>query len=153
MAVYPEPLFDEITDHTKRSFLAAYAYCGRLTHAAKSAQCNWRMHYYWLKVDPLYKEKFAEAQAMAGDFLEEEAMRRAKDGISKAVYYQGEVVGEEIVYSDTLAIFLLKGAKPDKYRDNVKVETEITLKLEGALTQGIKRLEVLRGGHIDSQSA
>ena len=55
------------------------------------------------------------------DLLEGEARRRAT-GISRDIYYAGEVVGAERVYSDTLLIFLLKAHRPAKFRDNVKVE-------------------------------
>ena len=55
------------------------------------------------------------------DLLEGEARRHAT-GIKRDVWYAGEVVGEESVYSDTLLIFLLKAHRPHLYRDNVKVE-------------------------------
>lgn len=145
MAMYPESLFQEIADPDKRAFLAAYAHTGRITRAALSAQVNWRNHYNWLKSDEQYVLSFAEAQRMAGDFFEDEAIRRALEGIQKPVFYRGEHVENETVYSDTLMIVLLKGAKPDKYRDNVKVETDITVHLETSLQQGVKRLELLRG--------
>ena len=48
--------------------------------------------------------------------------RRRATGIRREVWYAGEVVGEESVYSDTLLIFLLKAHRPAKFRDNVKVE-------------------------------
>lgn len=122
MAFYPETLFDEIADHTKRAFLAAYAHTGRLVRAAKAAQCNWRMHYYWLKVDPHYAEKFAEAKQMAGDFLEDEAIRRATEGVTRTIFFKDTPIAEETDYSDTLLIFLLKGAKPEQYKDRFQVE-------------------------------
>ena len=131
MAEYPEPLFDEITDYKKRAFLAAYAHMGRLVRAAKAAQCNWRMHYYWLKVDPLYKEKFAEAQQMAGDFLEDEAVRRATEGVTRTRYYKDEPIGEDIEFSDTLLLFLLKGAKPEKYRERFEHSGKVTFDGDG----------------------
>jgi hypothetical protein len=39
------------------------------------------------------------------------------DGTVKAVYHQGMQCGEEIQYSDTLLIFLMKAHDPDKYGD------------------------------------
>ncbi len=54
--------------------------------------------------------------------LEAEARRRAVEGVRKPVYCRGEIVGTVKEYSDTLLIFLMKGARPEKYRDNVRVE-------------------------------
>ena len=36
-----------------------------------------QLHYYWKRTDPDYAAAFEEAQQMAGELLEEEAMRRA----------------------------------------------------------------------------
>jgi hypothetical protein len=57
--------------------------------------------------------------------LEAEAYRRAHKGVNKPVFYQGVECGKVKEYSDTLAIFLLKGAKPEKYRERVDVRGEI----------------------------
>ena len=94
MAEYPETLFPEITDPLKRAFLAAYAHTGRITHAARSASVNWRNHYNWIYADAVYADAFAVAKRMSADFLEDEAIRRAKEGVTKRVYYRGEVVDE-----------------------------------------------------------
>ena len=117
MAEYVESLFQEITDPHRRAFLAAYAHTGRITQAAKSAQVNWRNHYHWVKNDPVYAAAFQEAQSMAADFLEDEAIRRAKEGVLKPVYYKGEHVDNMLEFSDTLMVLLLKGAMPAKYRE------------------------------------
>ena len=53
--------------------------------------------------------------------LEPEAIRRAVDGVEKAVYYRGAQVGVEREYSDTLLIFLLKGWKADRYTERREV--------------------------------
>jgi len=67
-------------------------------------------------------EDFAEAwdQAVnaAGDVLEEEAIRRAHEGVMDPVYYKGEVVGHKLLYSDQLLMFLLRGTRPDKYNQH-----------------------------------
>ena len=68
-----------------------------------------------------FRRSWEEALEQAMDLLEGEARRRAT-GIRRDVWYAGEVVGEESVYSDTLLIFLLKAHRPAKFRDNVKVE-------------------------------
>ena len=40
--------------------------------------------------------------------LEDEVMRRAKDGVVEPIFYQGQIVGENRRYSDALAMFILK---------------------------------------------
>lgn len=51
------------------------------------------------------------------DRLEREAMRRAHEGVRKPVYQGGKRVGFIQEYCDTLLIFLLKGLRPEKYRE------------------------------------
>ena len=59
---------------------------------------------------------------IGAEALEDEATRRAAEGVDEPVFHQGAQVGTIRKYSDTLAIFLLKGAMPEKYRDNAKLE-------------------------------
>ena len=95
----PEALFPEIAHPKKRQLLARVAQTGRVSVRGQAQ----RMHYYWLRNDPAYAEAFTRARQMAGDRLEAEACRRAFEG------------------SDTLLIFLLKGAFPEKYRERHEV--------------------------------
>ena len=103
----------------QRAFLAAYAEVGTVTAAAEAAQINRKQHQRWMHGEGGYQEAFAAAKERAIDRLEEEARRRAVDGVPEPVFYKGEAVGAVRKYSDTLLIFLLKGALPNKYRDNV----------------------------------
>jgi hypothetical protein len=137
-------------DLQRRAFLAAYAVSGNLSRAAKAAKVARRSHYDWM-TDPAYAAAFEDAREQAGEALEEEARRRAVTGTLKPVIYQGSLCREEVAertesidpetgevtvkteykkigkplaireYSDTLLIFLMKGAMPNKYRDNVQV--------------------------------
>jgi hypothetical protein len=113
-------LFTQIHHPKKRAFLLAFTQCGQITHSCRAAEMDHCMHYYWLKTDAAYVHAFAEAQTIAGRLLEEEAIRRARDGVKRTIYHQGEPVGEETVYSDTLLIFLMKGAMPAKYRERIE---------------------------------
>ena len=103
----------------KRAFLAAYAKSGNISTAAEAAGIDRRRHYEWLADDPdgSYAAAVAAAYDQAGDYLEEKARQRATEGWEEPVWYQGDEVGRVRKYSDTLLIFLLKGAKPDKYRE------------------------------------
>ena len=62
-----------------------------------------------------FREELQEANEEYCDRLEEEARRRAVDGVVKNVYHFGRVVGHETQHSDRLLIKLLEGARPGKY--------------------------------------
>jgi hypothetical protein len=105
----------------KARFLKAYTITCQITKAAAMAGIDKGTHYDWLRKDPEYKAQFEAAQVQAADMLEDEAIRRAYIGVEKPVTVAGkrEVIHE---YSDTLLIFLLKGARPNKYRDSYRAE-------------------------------
>lgn len=105
----------------KRAFLAAYARCGNLSEAARQAGVSRLSHYDWLARDERYAEVFAQAEEIAGDYLEAVARHRATRGWLEPVYYQGKKVGSVRRFSDTLLIFLIKGARPEKYRENATI--------------------------------
>lgn len=114
----------EITHPKKRAFLAAFAELGTVTHAADAAKITRKTHYLWMKDDDseIYKAAFEDAQHHACDSLEREARRRAVHGTDKPVFHQGIECGTIREYSDTLLIFLMKGAMPEKYRDRAEVK-------------------------------
>lgn len=101
----------------KDKVLAAYAQTGNVSAAAKLAEVSRRSHYEWLARDKRYAAAFEEAVDEAADRLETEARRRAVSGVAEPVFYKGEKVGAIQKYSDTLLIFLLKGARPEKYAE------------------------------------
>jgi hypothetical protein len=124
-----EAALAERTASNKKLFLDAYARTGNVSAAAVHAAVGRRTHYDWLKEDPEYAADFADAVDEAADRLEDEARRRATDGLIK---YKFDKAGLPIVhpvdggpyfereYSDTLLIFLLKGARPEKYAERQK---------------------------------
>lgn len=62
--------------------------------------------------------------------LEYEMHRRAYEGVDKPVIYQGEITATYKDYSDTLAIFLAKAHRPEKYRERSEIKTEGELIIE-----------------------
>jgi hypothetical protein len=116
----------------KAAFLSAYETIGTISHAAQTAGIGRQTHYDWLQ-DPEYKKAFQASHAKAIDALEMEARRRAMRGTDEPIYYKGKIVGGVRKYSDTLLIFLLKAARPKKYRDNVKIEQSGGLKFDATL--------------------
>ena len=61
------------------------------------------------------------AVTIGADLFEEECMRRAFDGVDEPVFYQGDVCGHVRKYSDHLAGLILRGSKPDKYRERQEI--------------------------------
>ncbi len=117
-----QSLFDGIQHPKKRAFLAAYAHLGLITRAARAAQIDRTTHFIWIKEDPDYAAAFEEARQIAHAALEDSAIQRARYGIDKPVFHQGKICGYVREYSDTLLIFALKGAMPDKYRERASFE-------------------------------
>lgn len=114
----------------KRAFLIAYSVKGTILAASKQAEIDRTMHYDWMKSDPQYAAAFAEAYAQCGDVLEDEAWRRAVDGVPKGIYRKGFLVGTEQEFSDTMLIFKLKGHKPEKYKDRIQQEHNVQVDLK-----------------------
>lgn len=128
------PAQERLSIERRRLFLRAFALRGIVLDGCKAASVsrgavdNWRTSSEWFET--LYQIALEEA----ADRIEGEAFRRAVDGYDEPVIYQGmpttivdPVTGEEKQlmvrkYSDTLMQTLLKGARPDKYRENHKVE-------------------------------
>lgn len=79
--------------------------------------------------DKAFADAHREALAAAGEFIEAEAIRRAVQGVRKAVYYKGEIIDYEIVASDTLLAILLKATKPDKYADRSRHQTDVNVRV------------------------
>jgi hypothetical protein len=121
---------DKVLQVEKREFLKAFAAVGVLTWAAERAGVCRDCHYKWLKNDPNYVEAYLQAEDMAKDALEAEAHRRAVHGTEErelTIEEQHDKDGKSTGrtrklkttsrLSDTLLIFLLKGARPAKFRE------------------------------------
>jgi len=114
----------------KRAYLKALEQTGAVTVASDAASIDRKMPSEWREKDA----EFADAEQVAlsnfADRLEKEAVRRAIKGVRKKKFTgKGEPVedpetGEQYIereYSDTLLIFMLKGARPDKYKYRLDV--------------------------------
>jgi hypothetical protein len=74
-----------------------------------------------MREDSTYRVQFQEAQCQAAGMLEDEAVRRAHDGVKKLILYKGKPVmiqGEPLFehqYSDMLLIRLLEAYNPERF--------------------------------------
>lgn len=103
-------------------FLEVLSETANVSKAAKAIKMSRQYMYQVREQDEEFAAAWDEAVKLGTAALEDEAVRRAKDGTLKPVFYRGEKVGTVREYSDTLLIFLLKARDPDKYADRVKQE-------------------------------
>lgn len=115
-----EAIPNGIRQPKRRAFLAAFCATGNISEAARLAKVNRLSHYEWMQ-DAHYAEVFAQAQEIAGDYLEAVAWNRATNGWLEPVWYQGVQVGTVLKVSDQLLMFMLKALRPDKFRDNATI--------------------------------
>lgn len=114
-------------DEWQAAFIEALCDTGNVSESAKEAQVSRMYVYEQRRADQLFATAWDDALDQASDLLEKEARRRAHDGWDEPVFGSmgtglgsGEV-GTVRKYSDTLLIFLLKGARPEKYRDRHEI--------------------------------
>ena len=70
----------------------------------------------WPENDEEFAQRWNDAVEAGIDRLEDEAIRRARDGVKRPVFYMGKVVGYVQEYSDSLLKFLLEAKRPAVYR-------------------------------------
>lgn len=116
---------DARTDRTAKkrdAFIDALTKRGNVSEACKASGVARRTVYEWRDADPVFAKMWEDAIDQAADTMEREAWRRAVEGTDKPVFHQGQEVGAIREYSDTLLIFLLKAARPEKYRERQHIE-------------------------------
>lgn len=113
------PAFKPLKPKQKK-FIIAYAGTGRITTAAAITKVPWISHYNWINRDERYKEAWDKAREIFGDYAEGEVFNRAFFGEEHRVFKRGELIDTYMQKSDILAMFALKGLKP-QYRDNFSI--------------------------------
>ena len=111
-----------VTAKKKRKFLDLLAECGNVSRSASAVGSCRQSMYRARRKDPEFRREWEEAEDIAAIALEDEARRRAFEGVDEPVFYQGEVCGTIKRYSDTLLIFMLKAHNPEKYKDTIRTE-------------------------------
>jgi hypothetical protein len=105
------------SDRWPARFIAELRKRGIVLDAAKATRVSRSTAYKLRDSSPEFKEQWNEALDEAADVMEGEAFRRAVKGVRRPVYQGGKRAGYVQEYSDTLLIFLLKGARPHKFRE------------------------------------
>jgi hypothetical protein len=123
---------------------------GNVSRACKAEGIGRRTAYEWRAADEAFARAWDEAVEAGLDDLEQEAYRRAFKGTRKPVYQKGACVGYIREYSDTLTIFLLKGGRPEKFRERFDVELkDARARAEAAVVEMMRRASVSRPEAIE----
>jgi hypothetical protein len=111
-----------------KAFITALSRRGIVSQACVAAKIDRTTAYKARDMDATFSAAWDEAMEVAADALEGEAWRRAVEGVEKPVgFYQGVASEHVREYSDTLLIFMLKGARPAKYRERVEHSGKVEL--------------------------
>jgi hypothetical protein len=118
-----EPAFSHIKHRKKRRVLEALIFTGgNMSRACELATITRTMPYLWAGQDETFAEALALARDMAAQVLEDEAFRRAFEGVEEPVgWHQGKPGAYVRRYSDNLLMFTLKGLYPEKYRERLEL--------------------------------
>ena len=100
------------TPGRRRKFLQSLRECGCVSEAAQVSGIGRNAVYEWRRNDRWFAEEWEAALKEAADTLEDEARRRAMES------------------SDRLLMFLLKGLRPEKYRENAKLTVNIEKEID-----------------------
>lgn len=126
----------------ERAFLAALRNFGVVRAACEASKVPRSTATTHRKNNARFAALWDEALEDFADSLESEALRRARDGTVKGIYYKGELTNTEHEYSDQLMAIMLKAKRPDQYGDKltVKIEPEWAAKLK---EHGLTPLEAM----------
>jgi len=101
--------------------------------AAEMAGYGHSAVYHRKRKDEAFNERWLDTVAITVERLENEADRRALQGVDEPVFFRGEQCGVIRRYSDTLLIFRLKALAPERYRER----REVTGKDGGAIEANV----------------
>lgn len=112
-------------------FLEALAGGASITRAAEAAAVGRTTVYEWREGDPAFAKAWDDALEAGIDLLEEEARRRAVEGVERPVVAMGKIARDDDgnvlkirEYSDTLLALMLKAKRPQQYRERVDVNAK-----------------------------
>ena len=117
----------KLTKELQERFLEALADTGSVSTAAAVAGTSRTRVYELRRVDPTFANAWQEAEDIAADRLEDEARRRALEGVPELLVSAGKLVrddeGQPITvrrYSDNLLLALLRAHRPPRRERSVR---------------------------------
>jgi AcrR family transcriptional regulator len=114
-------------------FVEALAGGASVTRSCEAAGVGRTTAYQWRKDDEAFAALWDDALEAGTDLLEDEARRRAVEGVERPVVAMGKIARNDDgtvlkirEYSDTLLALMLKAKKPKEYRDRLDVNANHT---------------------------
>mgnify|MGYP005848418621 CR=1 FL=1 len=111
--------------------------------AAHACGCGVQFFTKRRKIWPEFEKDFQEAKAEGDDIVRAEIHRRGVDGVKRAIYHDGKVVGYKREYSDQLLMFLAKSRMPEEFGQRQTVDHNI--KLDGAASKLVDKMADMLG--------
>ena len=102
-------------------FLAALREVPVVTRASDAAGVHRTTAWREYRENKEFAESWDDAMEAGVDKAEQEAFRRAVEGTEKNVWHQGNLVGTDRVYSDTMLALILKGRRKKVYADRTEL--------------------------------
>lgn len=125
----------EITPEQLDKFLELLREVPNVSRAARTLNLTPKAFRHHKAKNPEFAEAWDDAIEEGIEKCEAEVHRRAFEGTEKPVTFQGVITDTYREYSDTLAMFLLKAHRPDKYRE--RVDQNITGGLSLTVATGV----------------
>lgn len=117
--------------------------------AAAACGCGTKYFQRRRKEFPEFEKAYQEAREDGNDVIRAEIKRRGIDGVERAIYHDGKVVGKKKEYSDNLLMFLAKSRMKEEFGDRTQVDH--THKFEGAAEQLVDKMANLLGLPVPDQ--
>ena len=114
--------YTPLTSVTIPALLGAVASTGNLTLACEELNMSRLSVYSFKKENESFRAALNEALNLGVEAWKDEAARRAFQGWERPIFQQGLQVGAERMFSDTLALALLKAADPEHFQDRSRME-------------------------------
>jgi len=118
----------KFTDDRRVIFLDYLAQTNRWYDAANAAQVSYQCVRDTIKRDEHFEALCHIAEGEYRNKLHAEAQRRAVEGTEEPVFYEGQIVGHKLKYSDRLLEIMLKRHDP-AFRDNLTVTGGIDIQV------------------------
>lgn len=124
----------EVTLSPREAFLAALASSANVSASCDVARISRETAYRWRAEDVEFAKAWRTSLRIGIGGLEDSAMLRSRDGLTKYVVSGGRVVLDkdgnpltEQVYSDSLTMFLLKAHDPELYKDRTETTGTVNI--------------------------
>lgn len=117
--------------------------CGDMLAACKAVGVSLIFVNQWRKDDKKVDEVILEAERVGTQGLVSAAIARGVEGVDKAVWYKGQIVGYEKQYSDGLLQTLLKAKVPEFAKDGEGTGLQVNVQVANIMPRAANYTEWL----------